>query len=104
MSAKNELLNAQEQTTYRQLIGQINWAVQGSRQDIAFEMVKINTELKQGKVDDLTRAIKKISRLKDIQSFMTFPRLTILVDLKIIIFTDTSQGNINDGLEVLVPS
>ena len=96
-SAKNELLNAEEQTTYRQLIGQLNWAVQGSRPDIAFEMIKMRTKLKQGKVEDLTRAIKKISRLKDIQSFMTFPRLTSLEDLKIVVFTDASLGNINDG-------
>ena len=96
-SAKNELLNAEEQTTYRQLIGQLNWAVQGSRPDIAFEMIKMSTKLKQGKVEDLTRAIKKISRLKDIQSFMTFPRLTSLEDLKIVVFTDASLGNINDG-------
>ena len=95
-SAKNELLNAEEQTTYRQLIGQLNWAVQGSRPDIAFEMIKMSTKLKQGKVEDLTRAIKKISRLKDIQSFMTFPRLTSLEDLKIVVFTDASLGNIND--------
>ena len=96
-SAKNKLLNAEEQTTYRQLIGQLNWAVQGSRPDIAFEMIKMSTKLKQGKVEGLTRAIKKISRLKDIQSFMTFPRLTSLEDLKIVVFTDASLGNINDG-------
>ena len=96
-SAKHELLNAEEQTTYRQLIGQLNWAVQGSRPDIAFEMIKMSTKLKQGKVEDLTRASKKISRLKDIQSFMTFPRLTSLEDLKIVVFTDASLGNINNG-------
>ena len=64
---KNELLNAQEQTTYRHLIGQLNWAVQGSKLDIAFEMIKMSSKLKRGKVEDLTRAIKKISRLKNIQ-------------------------------------
>ena len=74
-SAKNEPFNAQEQTTYRKLIGQLNWAVQGSRPDMAFEIIKMSTKMKQGKVDDLVRAIKKISTLKDIHSFMTFARL-----------------------------
>ena len=63
---------------------------------MALEMIIMSTKLKQGKVEDLTRAIKKISRLKDIQSFMTFPRLTSLEDLKIVVFSDASLGNIND--------
>ena len=96
-SEKNGLLNKNEQTTYRQLIGQLNWAVQGSRPDMAFELISMSTKLKQGKVSDLVRAIKKISRLKDIKSFMTFPRLDRSY-LKIVVFTDASLGNINEGL------
>ena len=96
-SEKNGLLNKNEQTTYRQLIGQLNWAVQGSRPDMAFELISMSIKLKQGKVSDLVRAIKKISRLKDIKSFMTFPRLDRSY-LKIVVFTDASLGNINEGL------
>lgn len=96
-SDKNGLLNENEQTTYRQLIGQLNWAVQGSRPDMAFELISMSTKLKQGKVSDLVRAIKKISRLKDVKSFMTFPRLDQSY-LRIVVFTDASLGNINEGL------
>ena len=96
-SGKNALLNNSEQTTYRQLIGQLNWAVQGSRPDMAFELISMSTKLKQGNVSDLTRAIKIISRLKDTKSFMTFPRLDHN-SLKIVVFTDASLGNINEGL------
>ena len=96
-SDKQEQLTAQEQNTYRQLVGQLNWAVQGSRPDMGFEMIKMNTKLKQGTVTDLVRVIKKISRLKDFHSYMTFPRLSKTAELKIAVFTDASLGNINEG-------
>ena len=74
-SHKNEPLDEQEQTNFRQLIGQLNWAVQGSRPDMAFEMISMSTKLKQGKVEDLIRATKKVSRLKDIKSFMKISKV-----------------------------
>ena len=94
---KNKPLNEKEQALYRKLIGQLNWAVQGSRPDMAYEMIAMSTKLKQAKVGDLVRAIKKISRLKDIRSFMTFPKMDKTRELKIVIFTDASLRNINEG-------
>ena len=32
----SDILNSEEQSLYRQIVGQINWAVQGSRSDLAF--------------------------------------------------------------------
>ena len=79
-------------------MGQINWAVQGSRPDLAFEMIAASTKLKQATVGDLTRAIEMLNSLKDFTSYMLFPCLNQeLSDLKIMIFTDASMGNINDG-------
>ena len=54
-SEKTENLNETEQILYRQLIGQLNWAVQGSSPDMAYEMIDMSTKLKQGKVADLVR-------------------------------------------------
>ena len=68
-------INEREQTLFRQIIGQLKCAVQGSRPDMAFDMIGMSTKLKQGMVGDLVRAIKKIYRLKDIRSYMTFPEL-----------------------------
>ena len=96
-SEKNEPLNEREQTLFRQIIGQLNWAVQGSRPDMAFDKIAMSTKLKQGKVGDLVRAIKKICRLKDIRSYMTFPELDKMKELKMVVFTDASLGNINEG-------
>ena len=38
---KHDLLTLEEQTAYRQLIGQIDWVVQGSRPDLAFELIDL---------------------------------------------------------------
>ena len=95
---KSDILNSEEQSLYRQIVGQINWAVQGSRPDLAFEMIAASTKLKQATVGDLTRAIKMLNRLEDFTSYMLFPCLNqTLSDLKIMVFTDASLGNINDG-------
>ena len=83
-SENNEPLNEREQTLFRQIIGQLNWAVQGSRSNIAFDMIATSTKPKQGKVEDLVRAIKKICRLKNIRSYMTFPELNKMKDLKML--------------------
>ena len=95
--AKNELLHEQEQITYRQIVGQLNWAVQGSRPEMSFDIILLSTKLQQGKVEDLLRAIKKVNRMKDINSFLTFPKLNKSSEIKVVVFTDASMGNINDG-------
>ena len=56
-SEKEDLLNADEQTIYRCLVGQLNWAVQGSKPDMAFEMIDLSTKLKEGTIGDLSRAV-----------------------------------------------
>ena len=86
-SENNEPLNEREQTLLRQIIGQFNWAAQGSRPDVAFDMIAMSTKLKQGKVGDLVRTIKKICRRKDIRSYKTFPDLDKMKELKMVVFT-----------------
>ena len=74
-SQKQEQLNAEEQKLYCKLVGQLNWAVQGSRPDLAFELVDLSTKLKGGSVADLLLAIKNIGKLKDIRPVQLFPSL-----------------------------
>ena len=95
---KHDLLTLEEQTAYRQLIGQINWVKQRSRPDLAFEMIDLSTKLKQGNISDLPRAIKAVNRLKDVNSMILFPTLSTDVnDWKVVVFTDAFLCNINDG-------
>ena len=92
------VLNSKEQTAFRQMVGQLNWAVQGSRPDMAFEMINLSTKLKEGTVGDLLRATKAINRLKEIDSVIAFPSLKADVkDWRIVTFTDASLGNLNNG-------
>ena len=43
---KQSILTAEEQIEYRQFIGQNNWAVQGTRPDMDFELMDLSTKLK----------------------------------------------------------
>ena len=57
-----QLLIPAEQTAFRELVGHINWAVQGSRPDMAFGMVEMSTESQGGTLTDLNRAMKAIHK------------------------------------------
>jgi hypothetical protein len=98
LTNKSRALNATEQTLFRQLVGQLNWAVQGSRPDLAYDMIVLSTKLKSGTVGDLTKAVKLTNRLKDINSIIVFPNLNNdYSKWKMLVFTDASLGNLNDG-------
>ena len=91
---KQEPLTGKEQTLLRQLVGRINWAVQGSQPDFAFEMIDLSTKLKQGTVGDLTRAIKCIERLKSGTSILRFSSLGRHENWRLVLYTDAALGNL----------
>ena len=78
---KQSILTAEEQIEYRQFIGQNNWAVQGTRPDMAFELMDLSTKLKGGTISDLSRAIKAVNRPIDIRSMISFPGLSRNIDV-----------------------
>nr|XP_034319149.1 uncharacterized protein LOC109620710 [Crassostrea gigas] len=96
---KHEKLTNDEQTLYRKLVGQLNWAVQGSRPDLAFELVDLSTKLKTATVADLLKAIKTMGKLKDIIHIQIFPLLhgAVEKDWEIFVFTDAALANISEG-------
>ena len=49
---KIDLLPNVEQELYCKLIGQLNWAIQGSQPDLAFELVDMSTKLIKATVAD----------------------------------------------------
>ena len=61
-SKKLEKLTTLEHTDLRTLVGHLNWAVQGSRPDLAFDIVDLSTRFKTGTVNDLLRAKKAIRK------------------------------------------
>ena len=75
----------------------MNWVVQGSRPDMAFDLIDLSTKLKHGNISNLPRAIKAV-RLKDVNSLILFPTLsTDVKNWKVVVFTYASLCNISDG-------
>ena len=92
---KNQILDETEQTTFRKLVGRINWAVQGSRPDMAFELLDLSTKLKQGKVGDLSRAIKVVSKIRESQSRIFIPSMNDKRKWEMLVYTDAAHANLN---------
>ena len=55
--SKEDQLTSDEQTLLRQIVERLNWAVQGCRPDMSFDMIELSTKLKNGTVGDLIRTI-----------------------------------------------
>ena len=66
------VVNSSDRTDFRQLVGQLNWEVQGSRPDIAFEKIHLSTTSKEGTLGDLLRATKAINMLKEMDTVVAF--------------------------------
>ena len=94
---RQSALTTGEQTEYRKLVGQLNWVVQGTRPDLAFELIDFSTKLKEGNISDLSKVIKTVKRLQDNRSMIHFPDLSKnMNDWKILVFTDASLCNLNN--------
>ena len=64
VSNKSENLTLKELSMLRGIVGRMNWAVQGTRPDLAFEMVELSTKFRRGVVGDLLRTTKGVKKLK----------------------------------------
>ena len=88
-----------EQTQLRKLAGKLNWIVQGSRPDMAFELIEISMKFKCGRVEDLLRAVKAIRKVSQAKSEVLYPSdIGNPVDWRIIVFTDAAHANLCDGV------
>ena len=59
-SCKEDALSDKDATYFRSMVGMLNWVVQSTRPDLAFDMVDLSTMFKCAKIDDLKR-VKKLS-------------------------------------------
>ena len=97
-SYKRDNLTDREQTTLRKVVGRINWVTQGSRPDMAFDLIELSTKLKRGTIADLLQARKAIKKLKSTDSAILFPALSQTVDKwSICVYSDAAHANICDG-------
>ena len=88
-------LSASDQTCLRQLVGKLNWLVQGTRPDMAYEMIELSTKLQRGKVKDLVRAVKCLRKLKDEEAWVKFSKLGPVKTWKMVVYTDAAHANLN---------
>ena len=95
---KNDGLNKDEVKQLRTMVGQCNWVVQGSRPDLAFEIVELSSKFKHAVVSDLIRANRYITKLKRNSSHILFPDLSNSTKWTIIAFSDASLSNMSDGI------
>ena len=98
LKQKSEKLTAMEMTTLRRYVGALNWVVRATRPDLSFDMVHLSTKFNKGIVEDLVRARKVIKSLMQIKNKVIFPKLDEK-SLKIVVYTDASFGNLNDGID-----
>ena len=97
-SLKLEALSSEECTQLRSIVGRLNWVVQGSRPDLAFEMIDLSTRFKKANVTDLLRAHKAVRKLKSEASCLRVVDLGDFIDWRLLVFSDAALANLSDGV------
>ena len=95
---RESVLDRGEMTLYRAHIGAINWVVQCTRPDMAYELIELSMKSKQATMDELRRTRKVISRLQDLGSHVFFPTLGAVECWSLYVYTDASHANLPDGV------
>ena len=90
-------MTAEELTLLRKMTGQLNWTVRATRPDLSFNMIALSTKFKGGLISDLKEAKKTIANLKQNKAMVRIAAIKELKRAEILLFTDASYGNINDG-------
>ena len=67
-----------------------------TRPDLAFGSLDICTSQKHSKVEDIIKADKLLKLAKEERLKLTFPKLTSLEDIKLIVYQDARFGNVSD--------
>ena len=89
-------LTNSESSLYRSLVGKLNWIVQGSRPDKAFDVIELSTRFNCATSLDLSRVKKVLLKLREHESVIKFNRMNS--DRSILIFTDAAHTNLSDGI------
>ena len=98
MLQKEDELTAEEYTDLRRLVGSMNWIGHGTRPDIMFDLICLSMMFNKACVDDLVKAIKIARKLRDLESYVTFPSLcSDISKCELWVFTDAALGNLPDG-------
>ena len=91
---REQQLEPNDQRLLRQMVGKLNWAVQGTRPDVAFDLIQLSTKLKVGQVSDLIQTIKCMRKLKNGTSSIRFQNLGPSGVWRILVYSDASHANL----------
>ena len=94
---KNEKLNKTEFKAYRALTGQLSWAAENTRPDIAFDVREMATRNKCATLDDLHRANKILKKAQMNNVKNKYSKLGKWDELKIVGYSDASYRNAELG-------
>lgn len=89
-------LSDREKSSYRAIVGQLNWMSTQTRPDIAFDVCDLSVALPQACVGDLLRLNKVIKRVTADHVRLFFPRLDIQ-NCWFECYSDASFGNLAGG-------
>jgi hypothetical protein len=95
---KEVLLDGDGLKEYRSLVGKMNWIVQGTRPDWAFELVELSTRFKRATRGDLTRVQKVRRKIQEYHSIIVFPQLGNVSQWQLVVFTDDAHANLSNGV------
>ena len=94
---KNIDLTSEEYTRFRALVGALQWLVNGSRPDLAFDTLTHSCKMKKATQEDLHLIAKTVKRAKE-KVFNKYSNLGECDQWKLFVFTDASFANLPDGV------
>ena len=92
----DDALNEDERKQLRTVIGQLNWVVNQTRPDIAYEACQASISFKDARVKDVKKVNKVIRKLKNDRVILKFVDLGDLKQCNVLCFSDASYRNLPD--------
>ena len=92
-----EKLNRQEMKRYRGLTGQLSWAADNTRADLAYDVRELATKTKDATLKDIQKANKVLKKAQKEQVKLKYKPLGHWKNLNILTYTDSSYRNDEDS-------
>ena len=96
MKERQSPLTAEEKTSMRSVIGQLNWLSGITRPDLCFDVCQFSSKVHNAVVHDIIQLNKVVHKARRNFGSIVFPRLD-MNDIEIKVFADASFNNLPDG-------
>ena len=96
---ENANLDKKQFKEYRRLTGQLAWAVENTRPDLAFDVRHLATRNKDAQMEDIRNANKVLKKAKGEDVKVKYSRIGDWKTLKLVTFTDSSFKNSEDKVK-----